>query len=143
MPELPDAIQAYNRLRALMLTWMTVSILMIILSPYLLFISLPIGILGVVASSLHICENCRSKASIVGSVVTIKVLAAVVATLEFILAGVLLLVAIVAAENNVIGYLVILTLVYGLHGVLSLFIFIKMQHINSLLNPIQSGMVVL
>ena len=52
-------------------------------------------------------------------------------------------VAIAAAEDNVIGYLVVLTLVYGVHGALSLFIFIKMQHINALLNPIQSGMVVL
>lgn len=48
------------------------------------------GILGIVAASLHLFESCRGRASIMGSVVTIKVLAAVIATLEFLLAGILL-----------------------------------------------------
>jgi hypothetical protein len=53
------------------------------------------------------------------------------------------LVGAAAAEQGVIGYLIILTLVYGAHGSLSLLIFTKMQYISKLLNPIQSGMVVL
>ena len=113
------------------------------LSPFIIFIGLPLGILGIVAASLHLFESCRGRASIVGSVVTIKVLAAVIATLEFCLAGILLLVAVAAAERDAIGYLVFLTLVYGAHASLSLYIFTKMQYISNLLNPIQSGMVVL
>ena len=44
-------------------------------------------VLGIVAASLHLFESCRGRSSIVGSVVTIKVLAAVIATLEFALSG--------------------------------------------------------
>lgn len=62
----------------------------VVCSPIIIFIGLPLGILGIVAASLHLFESCRGRASIVGSVVTIKVLAAVIATLEFSLAGILL-----------------------------------------------------
>jgi hypothetical protein len=90
LPDLPDAIQAWNKLRHLMALWMAFSIILVVFSPFIIFIGLPLGILGIVAASLHLFESCRGRASIVGSVVTIKVLAAVIATLDLLLAGILL-----------------------------------------------------
>lgn len=113
------------------------------MSPAIIFIGLPLGILGIVAASLHLFEACRGRSSIVGSVVTIKVLAAVIASLEFVLAGILLLVLIGAAENGAVGYIAFLILVYSSHAALSLAVFKKMQYIGNLLNPVQSGLVVL
>mmetsp|Transcript_15259 Transcript_15259/g.37567 ORF Transcript_15259/g.37567 Transcript_15259/m.37567 type:complete len:295 (-) Transcript_15259:228-1112(-) len=143
LPDLPDAIQAWNRLKHLMALWMTFSILMVVCSPFIIFIGLPVGVLGIVAASLHLFEACRGRASIVGSVVTIKVLALVIASLEFVLAAILLLLAAVSEERGAIWFLIVLSAIYGLHGTLSLVVFLKMQYISKLLNPIQSGMVVL
>ena len=87
MPDLPDAIEAWGKLRPLMAAWFTFSICLVIVAPFIIFVSLPFGVLGIVAASLHLFESCRGRSSIVGSVVTIKVLAAVIATLEFALSG--------------------------------------------------------
>ena len=92
---------------------------------------------------MHLFESCRGRGSIVGSVVTIKVLAAVVATMNLALAAIFLLIAISAAEGDVIGGLVILTFAYGGYGALSLHVFVRMQRIYKLINPVTSGLVTL
>ena len=47
-------------------------------------ISLPLAILGIIASSMHLFEKCRGRGSVVGAVITIKVLSAVVATMSLV-----------------------------------------------------------
>jgi hypothetical protein len=42
----------------------------VVCSPFIIFIGLPVGVLGIVAASLHLFEACRGRASIVGSVVS-------------------------------------------------------------------------
>ena len=143
VPDLPDAIAAWNSLRTIMSLWMAFSIIMVIVAPFLIFLSLPFGVLGIVASSMHLFESCRGRGSIVGSVVTIKVLAAVVATMNLALAAIFLLIAISAAEGDVIGAFVILTFAYGGYGALSLHVFVRMQRIYKLINPVTSGLVTL
>jgi len=143
VPDLPDAIAAWNSLRTIMSLWMAFSIIMVIVAPFLIFLSLPFGVLGIVASSMHLFESCRGRGSIVGSVVTIKVLAAVVATMNLALAAIFLLIAISAAEGDVIGVFVILTFAYGGYGALSLHVFVRMQRIYKLINPVTSGLVTL
>ena len=53
VPDLPDAIAAWNSLRTIMSLWMAFSIIMVIVAPFLIFLSLPFGVLGIVASSMH------------------------------------------------------------------------------------------
>ena len=77
---------------------------------------------------MHLFEG-RGRGSIVGSVATIKVLAAVVATMNLALAAIFLLIAISAAKGDVIGGLVILTFAYGGYGALSLHV--RMQRSTS------------
>ena len=48
-----------------------------------------------------------------------------------------------AAEGDVIGELVILTFAYGGYGALSLHVFVRMQRIYKLINPVMSGLVTL
>ena len=129
VPDLPDAIAAWNSLRTIMSLWMAFSIIMVIVALSHLSL-LPFGVLGIVASSMHLFESCRGRGSIAGSVVTIKVLAAVVATMNLALAAIFLLIAISAAKGDVIGGLVILTFAYGGYGALSLHV-ARMQRFTS------------
>ena len=142
-PDLPDGVEAWHRLRPVMVLYMVSSVVMIALSPWLIFVSLPLGVLGVVASCVHLFENCRGRGAIVGAVSTIKVLAAVVATMNLVLAGILLLlcVAVADGEDEGIGALILLALIYAAHGALSLHVFVRAQKVDAAIHPVAYGVV--
>ena len=142
-PDLPDGVEAWHRLRPVMVLYMASSVVMIALSPWLIFVSLPLGVLGVVASCVHLFENCRGRGAIVGAVSTIKVLAAVVATMNLVLAGILLLlcVAVADGEDEGIGALILLALIYAAHGALSLHVFVRAQKVDAAIHPVAYGVV--
>ena len=140
-PDLPDGVEAWHRLRPIMVLYMASSVVMIALSPWLIFVSLPLGVLGVVASCVHLFENCRGRGAIVGAVSTIKVLAAVVATMNLVLAGILLCVAVADGEDEGIGALILLALIYAAHGALSLHVFVRAQKVDAAIHPVAYGVV--
>jgi len=83
-PDLPDAVEAWNGLRGIMTGFMAASVTMLFFSIFVFPISLPLAILGIIASSMHLFEKCRGRGSVVGAVITIKVLSAVVATMSLV-----------------------------------------------------------
>ena len=142
IPDVPDAVDAWNAQRTLMAAYFAFSVLMIINFPFLLFIGIVNGILGTVASSMHLFDCCRGRGGITGAVVTIKVLAAIVASVGFVIAFFLLL-ALFGAEKAAAGYIFFVTFVYVAHSTMSLVVMRKMQMVYDVLHPVRSGMVVL
>ena len=140
-PDLPDAIEAWNGLRALMTGYMAASVVMLFFSIWVFPISLPLAILGIIASSMHLFERCRGRGSVVGAVITIKVLSAVVATMSLSLALIWILIACSVAVGEVIAVFTVLTLIYGAFGALSLHVFNRVKRVNALMMPVAEGMV--
>ena len=140
-PVLPDAIEAWNGLRALMTGYMAASVVMLFFSIWVFPISLPLAILGIIASSMHLFERCRGRGSIVGAVITIKVLSAVVATMSLSLALIWILIACSIAVGEVIAVFTVLTLIYAAFGALSLHVFNRVKRVNALMMPVAEGMV--
>ena len=108
----------------------------------LFFIFLPSGLLGTIAASMHLNERCRGRGSVIGAVGTIRVLAAVAATLDMILAGILFLLTLVAG-GKAVGFFVALTMIYGGHGVISIHVFNQASRVADAVNPVSRGVVVL
>lgn len=109
----------------------------------LFFIFLPSGLLGTIAASMHLNERCRGRGSVISAVGTIRVLVAVAATLDMILAGILFLVLVFLAGGKAIGFLVVLTMIYGGHGVISIHVFNQASRVADAVNPVSRGVVVL
>ena len=108
----------------------------------LFFIFLPSGLLGTIAASMHLNERCRGRGSVIGAVGTIRVLAAVAATLDMTLAGILFLLTLVAG-GKAVGFFVALTMIYGGHGVISIHVFNQASRVADAVNPVSRGVVVL
>jgi hypothetical protein len=140
-PDLPDAIEAWNGLRALMTGYMAASVVMLFFSIWVFPISLPLAILGIIASSMHLFERCRGRGSIVGAVITIKVLSAVVATMSLSLAIIWILIACSVAVGELIAVFTVLTLIYAAFGALSLHVFNRVKYVNALMLPVAEGIV--
>ena len=91
---------------------------------------------------MHLNERCRGRGSVIGAVGTIRVLAAVAATLDMILAGILFLLTLVAG-GKAVGFFVALTMIYGGHGVISIHVFNQASRVADAVNPVSRGVVVL
>ena len=140
-PDLPDAIEAWNGLRGTMTGYMAASVVMLFFSVWVFPVSLPLAILGIIASSMHLFERCRGRGSIVGAVITIKVLSAVVATMSLSLAIIWILIACSVAVGDLIAVFTVLTLIYASFGALSLHVFNRVKYVNALMMPVTAGMV--
>ena len=140
-PDLPDAVEAWNGLRGVMTGYMAASVVMLFFSIWVFPISLPLAILGIIASSMHLFEKCRGRGSIVGAAITIKVLSAVVAMMSLSLAVIWILIACSVAVGEVIAVFTVLTLIYASFGALSLHVFNRVKYVNALMHPVATGMV--
>mmetsp|Transcript_11911 Transcript_11911/g.50049 ORF Transcript_11911/g.50049 Transcript_11911/m.50049 type:complete len:129 (-) Transcript_11911:1641-2027(-) len=126
--------------------WYLSSSIVLIVSSFLFgilfFIFLPSGLLGTIAASMHLNERCRGRGSVIGAVGTIRVLAAIAATLDMILAGILFLLTLVAG-GKAVGFFIALTMIYGAHGVISIHVFNQASKVADAVNPVSRGVVVL
>ena len=137
--------QAWNGLQGLMQWYLSFSVVLIVISfifGLLFFIFLPSGLMGTIAASMHLNERCRGRGSVIGAVGTIRVLSAVAATLDMILAGILFLVTL-AAGGKAVGFFVALTMIYGGHGLISIHVFNQSSRVADAVNPVTRGVVVL
>lgn len=129
-----------------MMQWyLSFSVVLIVISfifGFLFFIFLPSGLMGTIAASMHQHERCRGRGSVIGAVGTIRVLSAVAATLDMILAGILFLVTL-AAGGKAVGFFVALTMIYGGHGLISIHVFNQSSRVADAVNPVSRGVVVL
>jgi hypothetical protein len=82
MPDLPDALSEWTNFLPMLKAWLYLSIATLIFSIFTFFPGVFVGLLGIIAASMHVCKCCKGDPSLAGPVAVTYVLAMVTAFID-------------------------------------------------------------
>lgn len=136
--EIPDHVRAYDGLLHTMQAYLFTSIVQLVFSPWSWLASAVPSILGIVASSMYVCDCCGGRRNMESTVRNAKYLSAAAASLS-LLAGFIGVVLAIAEEE--VQYFLFMGLWNAAHAVFGAHVFKRLDFISRMLDPVTSGQV--
>ena len=132
--QLVSAIKDWNNMKPVVVLNTISSLCVIVLAQLMAFLSIPIGVIGLIACSVYGSELFRMKRGLGATVATVKMLSLVCVILDGAFAAVSLAIGTLYAGGDMVTTMVLMSSLFGAHGLGYWEMYKRAKEIGKILN---------
>ena len=132
--QLVSAIKDWNNMKPVVVLNTISSLCVIVLAQLMAFLSIPIGVIGLIACSVYGSELFRMKRGLGATVATVKMLSLVCVILDGAFAAVSLAIGTLYAGGDMVTTMVLMSSLFGAHGLGYWEMYKRVKEIGKILN---------
>ena len=132
--QLVSAIKDWNNMKPVVVLNTISSLCVIVLAQLMAFLSIPIGVIGLIACSVYGSELFRMKRGLGATVATVKMLSLVCVILDGAFAAVSLAIGTLYAGGDMVTTMVLMSSLFGAHGLGDWEMYKRAKEIGKILN---------